>query len=200
MKSLKSFIPTLPLHSQHTTHTHKHTQIVLKMIHQQNGKLYWQARIALMFTSSLFWVFSVQDKNNPVFWTSRLVSICSFLNYLFYNPNSRGFIGHIDALVVRICGAHFLCRITFEYFFMLQHEDNEFLYFNKKCSITSTYLHKYQFFYKVMNLIIGFAVGPIYVFRRHPNMQIFVHLSALLALRMYSFYIYIYNEDENDKN
>ena len=48
-----------------------------------------------------------------------------------------------------------------------------------------------------MNLIIGFAVGPIYVFRRHPNMQIFVHLFALLALRMYSFYIYEY---ENDKN
>jgi hypothetical protein len=193
LKSLKSFIPTPPFH----THTHTtHTQIVLKMIHQQKVKLYWQARIALMFTSSLFWVFSVQDKNNPVFWTSRVVSICSFLNYIFYNFNSRGFIGHIDALVVRICGAHFLCQVTFEYFFMRQ-EDNEFFYFNKKCSITSTYLHKYQSFYKVLNLIIGFAVGPIYVFRRHPNMQIFVHLSALLALRMYSFYIY---EDENDKN
>ena len=161
----------------------------------QKEQLNWQARIVLIITSILFWIVSVQDNNNPVYWTSRLVSICSFLNYLFYNSRSRGLIGEIDAFVVRICGAHFLCQVTLEYFFMQQQqeeqEQEQDLIFSHKtdCSSTFMYIYKYQGVYKVMNLIIGYAVGPIYVFRRHPNMQILVHLSALLALRMYSFFL-----------
>jgi len=153
-------------------------------------KLDWQARIVLVITSILFWIVSVQDNNNAVYWTSRLVSICSLLNYLFYNSRSRGLIGKIDAFVVRICGAHFLCQVTHEYFFMQQQQEQDLIFSHKTdCSNTFMYIYKYQGFYKVMNLIIGYAVGPIYVFRRHPNMQILVHLSALLALRMYSFFL-----------
>jgi hypothetical protein len=130
---------------------------------KNNQKLDFYARFCLLITSIMFWITSVQDKTNPIFWTSRLVSVCSFLNYITYNNNSRGCIGQFDAILVSISGIHFLLYISHEYLFLSRLD-----------------------WYKILNLLVGFSVGPIYLFRPHPNFQLLVHGSALIALSMYS--------------
>ena len=132
---------------------------------KKNQKLDYFARCCLLITSIMFWTVSVKDATNPIYWTSRLVSVCSFLNYVTYSNHSRGCIGQFDAIVVSISAIHFLFHIANEYLFMTMTRINT---------------------YKMLNLLVAFSVGPIYVFRPHPNCQLFVHGSALLALSMYS--------------
>ena len=131
---------------------------------KNNQKLDNIARYCLLITSIMFWITSVKDHTNPIFWTSRLVSVCSFLNYITYKNDSRGCIGQFDAIVVSISGLHFLFHISHEYLFLTRELDS----------------------YKILNLLVGFSVGPIYLLRPHPNYQIFVHAAALIALSMYS--------------
>ena len=155
-----------------------------------NQSLDWKARLGLLCTSLLFWVFSINDSKNPIYYTSRLVSVCSFFNYIFYNDETRGLIGQIDAIVVRFAGAHFVCSLSvdlwndlnkFEKILFLKNE-NVNLQTEKYCTIEAI-----RIYYKFLNILIALSVGPIYFYRKHPNLQLLVHLSALVSLIMYSF-------------
>jgi hypothetical protein len=134
-------------------------------------KLNWKARVCLLYTSTLFWTFSMSDSRNLIFWTSRLVSICSFLNYVFYNNHSRGIIGQIDAFVVRVSGFHFVSVLFSDLFSATTLQDQ----------------NQNHFFFKVANLLVASSVLPLYLFRFNPNFQILVHVAALVALRMYVY-------------
>jgi hypothetical protein len=104
----------------------------------------------------------MSDSRNLIYWTSRLVSICSFLNYVFYNHSKRGIVGQIDAFVVRVSGFHFICVLSSE------------IMYNTSA-------------FKIVTLLLAMSVLPLYVFRSSPNYQILVHVAALVALRMYVY-------------
>ena len=157
-----------------------------------NQSLDWKARLGLLCTSLLFWILSINDSKNPIYYTSRLVSVCSFCNYIFYNDETRGMIGQIDAIVVRFAGAHFVCFLSVDlwndikYFknnlFIKNEKVEPYLQTEKYCNIEAI-----RIYYKFLNILISLSVGPIYFYRKHPTLQLFVHLSALVSLIMYSF-------------
>lgn len=120
-----------------------------------------------------------------MYWTSRIVSVCSVLNYITYKDNVRGVIGQFDAIIVRVFGAHFLCQLSYELYASLSTSDASIEIIESKC----THFDSIKIYYKIVNLLLACSVGPIYYMRVHPNMQLLVHAVALAALKMYSMHV-----------
>jgi hypothetical protein len=154
-----------------------------------NQSLDWKARLFLLYTSLLFWILSINDSQNPIYYTSRLVSVCSFFNYIFYNDETRGIVGQIDAIIVRFAGAHFLCYLTVDLWNDLKKNDEIVLIINQNEGANQYCfeIDALRIYYKYVNILFALSVGPIYYYRKHPNLQLLVHLSALISLSMYSF-------------
>jgi hypothetical protein len=111
--------------------------------------------------------------NDPIYYIAKLVSVCSFLNYVFYDESGKkSIIGIIDMIVVQCAGAFYISRVCFLLYVHNTHEKHTMP------NMTQGYLC----------LLMALFVPVLYVKRnvnRKAKEQVYVHCAALASLYLY---------------
>jgi hypothetical protein len=152
-------------------------------------------RQVLLFTSCLFWAFSNNIKYDflnstlsydPIYYIAKVVSVCSFFNYVFYDESGKkSCIGMTDMIVVRCTGAFYIARVCFLIHIIKNNIEKEFAV---SIDLQNKQIQQIQQIQAYLCLLMALLVPILYVKRnanRKAKEQVYVHCAALASLYLY---------------